>query len=182
MSQDTINAQILAQLQSIGQRLTKIENTQCKKSTDSAKIKSTFKKPKHKTLVTRPQAHKKVSVNASKSDPVSCQRLQSVSTVCNPISASGFSNVQDSDLNQCNNQFLPSPNPVVQSTTLPHLNELRQDVYIQNQVEKRLKELADSVKTGNCKQRYLRDGPVEVVVPNRVKWPHEYVITRSQKE
>ena len=40
VSQDTINAQILAQLQSIVQRLTKIESTQCKKSTDSAKIKN----------------------------------------------------------------------------------------------------------------------------------------------
>ena len=45
VSQDMINAQLLAQLQSIGQRLTKIKSTQCKKSTDSAKIKSTSKKP-----------------------------------------------------------------------------------------------------------------------------------------
>ena len=71
---------------------------------------------------------------------------------------------------------------MVQSTTLPHLNKLRQDVYIQKQVKKRLKELADSVKTGNCKQKTLRGGPVEVIVPNRVKWPHEYVLSGSQKE
>ena len=39
VSQDTTNAQILAQLQSIGQRLTKIDNTQCKKSTDQMYFK-----------------------------------------------------------------------------------------------------------------------------------------------
>ena len=60
VSQDMINVQILAQLQSIGQRLTKIESTQCKKSSDSAKIKITLKKPKHKTPVTLPQAQVKI--------------------------------------------------------------------------------------------------------------------------
>ena len=59
VSQDTINTQILAQLQSIGQRLTKIESTQCKKTTDTGKIKSTSKKQKHKTSVSLPQAHEK---------------------------------------------------------------------------------------------------------------------------
>ena len=72
VSQDTINAQILAQLQSIGQCLTKIESTQCKKTTDTGKIKS--------------------------------------------------------------------------------------------------------------KQKSLRGGSVEVIVPNRIKWPHEYVLSGSQKE
>ena len=74
VSQDT-NALILAQLQSIGQRLTKIESTQCKKSTETAKIKSTSKKQKHKTSVTLPQAHKKLPTNASKSNPVKRYRL-----------------------------------------------------------------------------------------------------------
>ena len=53
ISQDTINAQILAQLQS--QRLTKIESIQCKKSTYSTKIIGASKKSKHKTPVTLPQ-------------------------------------------------------------------------------------------------------------------------------
>ena len=84
------------------------------------------------------------------------------------------SNVQDSSSNQGNRQSLISQNPVIQNTTITH--ELRQDIYIQSQVEKRLKDLADSVRTGNCKQKSLRGGSVEVIVPNRVKWIHEYIL------
>ena len=62
------------------------------------------------------------------------------------------------------------------------LHELRQDLYIQTQVEKRLKDLADSVRIGNCKQKSLRGGSVEVIVPNKIKWPHEYILSGSQKE
>ena len=181
VSQDTINAQILAQLQSIGQRLTKIESTQCKKSTDTAKFKSTSKKQKHKTSVTLPQAHEKLPTNVPKLNLVASQTLQSTS-VRNSLAMPVASNVQDSGLNQFNDHFLASKNPVVQNTAIPHLHELRQDIYIQNQVEKRLKDLADSVKTGNSKQKSLRGGSVEVIVPNRVKWPHEYILSGSQKE
>ena len=92
VSQDTIDAQIPAQLQSIGQRLTKIESTQCKKSTDSAKIKSTSKKQKHKTSLTLPQAQEKLLTNISKLDPVACQMLQSTS-VGNSLSTPVLSNV-----------------------------------------------------------------------------------------
>ena len=181
VSQDTINAQILAQLQSIGQRLTKIESTQCKKTTDTGKIKSTSKKQKHKTSATLPQAHEKFPQNMSKSGLVASQMLQSTS-VENSITMPANSNVQDLGSNLCTGQSLASQNPVLQNTTIPHLQELRQDIYIQTQVEKRLKDLADSVKSGNCKQNSLRGGPVEVIVPNRIKWPHEYVLSGSQKE
>ena len=105
--QDTIDAQILAQLQSIGQRLTKIESPQCKKSTDSAKIKSTSKKTKHKTLVKLPQVQK----NYWQMLPgrIRClAKCHSASNVCNPISASVLSNVQGSGLNQLNGQLLSS--------------------------------------------------------------------------
>ena len=73
VSQETINAQILEQLQSIGQRLTKIESTQCKKTTSTGKMKSTSKKQKHKTSVTLPQVHEKLSTNVSKSNPITGQ-------------------------------------------------------------------------------------------------------------
>ena len=178
VSQDMINAQILAQLQSIGQRLTKIESTQCKKSTDTAKFKSTSKKHKHKTSVTLPQAHEKLPTNVSNLNPLASQTLQSGNSLAMPVT----SNVQDSGSNQFNVQSLASENQVIQNTAIPHLHELRQDIYKQNQVEKRLKDLADSVKTGNCKQKSLRGGSVEVIVPNRVKWPHEYILSGSQKE
>ena len=163
VSQDMINAQILAQLQSIGQRLTKIKSTRCKKSTDTAKFKSTLKKHKHKTLVTLPQAHEKLPTNVSNLNPLASQTLQCGNSLAMPVTL----NVQDSGSNQFNVQSLASENQVIQNTAIPHLHELRQDIYIQNQVEKRLKGLADSVKTGNCKQKSPRGGSVEVIVPNR---------------
>ena len=65
---------------------------------------------------------------------------------------------------------------------IPQLHTIRQDLLIQAQVEKRLKELAEAEKSGTHKQKSLRGGPVEVLVPNKVKWPHEYVLSGSQKE
>ena len=65
---------------------------------------------------------------------------------------------------------------------LPQLHTIRQDLLIQAQVEKRLKELAEAEKSGTQKQKSLRGGPVEVLVPNKVKWPHEYVLSGSHKE
>ena len=94
--------------------------------------------------------------------------LQNTS-VENSITMPVSSGIQDSGSNLYNCQSLASQNPVVQNTTIPHLHELRQDIYLQTQVEKCLKDLADSVKTGNCKQKSLRGGSVEVIVPNRVK-------------
>ena len=65
---------------------------------------------------------------------------------------------------------------------IPKLYTIRQDLLIQAQVEKRLKELAEAEKSGTYKQKSLRGGPVEVLVPNQVKWLHEYVLSGSQKE
>ena len=81
---------------------------------------------------------------------------QSISNVAYPVAATAPANVQVSSSNQLNVHSLASKDPVVQNVTIPHLNELRKDVFIQNQGEKRLKELADSVQTGNCKQKSLR--------------------------
>ena len=158
--------------------MTKIESTHGKKSTDTAKFKSTSKKHKHKTSVTLPQAHKKLPTNVSKLNPLASQTLQSGNSLAMLVT----SNVQDSGSKQFNVQSLASENQVIQNTAIPHLHELRPDIYIQNQVEKRLKDLADSVKTGNCRQKSLRGGSVEVIVPNRVKWPHKYILSGSQKE
>ena len=62
---------------------------------------------------------------------MSCHMLPNTSNVSDPLVASALSNVQVSGLNQSNVQSLASQDPVVQNTTIPHLNELRQDVYIQ---------------------------------------------------
>ena len=65
---------------------------------------------------------------------------------------------------------------------LPRLHTIRQDLLIQAQVEKRLKELAEAEKAGTQKQKSLRGGPIAVLVPNKVKWPHEYVLSGAHKE
>ena len=74
-----------------------------------------------------------------------------------------------------------TPSPVHQSTSINDLHSLRQDANLQMQVEQRLQELASLNKTGS-KVKSLRGGAVEVLVPNRVKWPHEYVLSGNAKE
>ena len=56
-------------------------------------------------------------------------------------------NAQVSGSNLLNDQALAAQDPSSQSAAIPHLNDLRQDILAQNQAEKRLKELAESVKT-----------------------------------
>ena len=58
-SQQAINMQILAQLQTLGSRLDAMEKKSCKKSNDTTKIKSknTKTKPKTHTAVTIPPVH-----------------------------------------------------------------------------------------------------------------------------
>ena len=65
---------------------------------------------------------------------------------------------------------------------IPQLHTIRQDLLIQAQLEKRLKELAEAEKSGTHKQKSLHGGPIEVLVPNKVKWLHEYVLSGSQIE
>ena len=74
-----------------------------------------------------------------------------------------------------------TPSPVHHDTNVHDLHSLRQDANLQMQVERRLQELASLNKTGT-KVKSLRGGPVEVLVPNRVKWPHEYVLSGNSKE
>ena len=74
-----------------------------------------------------------------------------------------------------------TPPPALQETNVHDLHSLRQDANLQIQVEMRLQELASLNKTGT-KVKSLRGGPVEVLVPNRVKWPHEYVLSGNSKE
>ena len=62
------------------------------------------------------------------------------------------------------------------SLTMPNLQSIRQDAFIQSQVDQRLKELTNSDNAGT-KIKSLRGGPVDVVVPNRVKWPQEFVLS-----
>ena len=71
---------------------------------------------------------------------------------------------------------------------MPNLTDLRNDAFIQSQVDQRLKDLTNPDCTGT-KIKSLGGGgggggggPVEVVVPNRVKWPQEFVLSGFKKE
>ena len=64
---------------------------------------------------------------------------------------------------------------------MPDLQTIRQDALLQARVGQRLKELAETDKPGT-KIKSLRGGNVEVIVPNKIKWPHEYVLSGSAKE
>ena len=74
------------------------------------------------------------------------------------------------------------PQTVAPNTSIatPDLNALRQDALIQLKVEQRLKELQETEKQGKLKS--LRGGLVEVMVKHKVKWPHEYILSGSNKE
>ena len=68
-------------------------------------------------------------------------------------------------------------------TKFPTFDSLREDAMIQSKVEQRLQELSELAKTGNTqKLKSQRGGQVEVLVKNRVKWPHEYVLSGLNKE
>ena len=64
---------------------------------------------------------------------------------------------------------------------LPDLNKIRQDAYIQSQVDQRLRDLANNDNSGT-KIKSFRGGPIEVVVPNQVKWLQEFVLSRFKKK
>ena len=64
---------------------------------------------------------------------------------------------------------------------MPSLFELRQDPLIQEKVQQRIQELNQLMNTGDSKIKSQRGG-VDVFVKHRVRWPHEYVLSGSNKE
>ena len=66
--------------------------------------------------------------------------------------------------------------------TIPPQAQLRHDSEIQQQVQERLRHLADNLAQGNEKIKSQRGGGVDVYVKNRVRWPHEFVLTGTNKE
>ena len=52
----------------------------------------------------------------------------------------------------------------------------------QEEVQARLKHLVDNAKPGKDRIKSQRGGSVEVLVANRVKWPHEYVLSGHTKD
>ena len=76
---------------------------------------------------------------------------------------------------------LVTVSPRDQVKKIPDLNVLRQDMSVQALVDQHLRQLANAEKTGT-KIKSLHGGSVEVLVPNHVKWPHEYVLSGLSKE
>ena len=122
--QNDINKKILAQLQSLGDRLDCLEKKPIKKTSDRRKVKS-----------------------SKKTDTVS-------------MTGSGLAwtdTARDATASGC---MIPSP------------SDLRQDAKIQQEVQLRLRELADNAGKGNEKIKSQRGGSVDVYVGKRIKWPH----------
>ena len=66
---------------------------------------------------------------------------------------------------------------------LPTLESVKEDTLMQLKVEQRLQGLTDLAKTvTNLKLKSQRGGNVEVMIKNRVKWPHEYILSGLTKE
>ena len=68
---------------------------------------------------------------------------------------------------------------------IPSLNSIRKSTKIQQQVDKRIRELEKLSESTGCvgKSKSKRGGGVEVVVKHRVAWPHEAIlggVTRSR--
>ena len=64
---------------------------------------------------------------------------------------------------------------------MPTLFELRQDPLIQDKVQQHIQELNQLVNTGDSKIKSQMGG-VDVFVKHRVRWPHEYILSGSNKE
>ena len=58
---------------------------------------------------------------------------------------------------------------------------LRHELNIQDQVQERLRHLAENAIPGKPKIKSQRDGSMEVFVPHRVKWPHEFVLAGASQ-
>ena len=58
---------------------------------------------------------------------------------------------------------------------IPPLDMLRQELQIQEQDQEILRHMAKNARPGQEKIKSQR-GDVEIFVPHRVKWPHEFVL------
>ena len=66
--------------------------------------------------------------------------------------------------------------------TVPHCDRLHEEARIQAEVQNCLRQLADNSKPGTDKIKSQREGgSVDVFVGNRVKWPHEFVLSSQNK-
>ena len=62
--------------------------------------------------------------------------------------------------------------PVQTVHNIPPPSRLREEAGIQEEVQNRLRHLADNVKPGMSKIKSQRGGAVDVFVNHKVRWPH----------
>ena len=82
------------------------------------------------------------------------------------------------------------PSPKVQQTaqklhtvTPDQHASVADETLLQLKVDQRLRELSDLAKSGTSQKiKSQRGGPVDVLIKNRVTWPHEYVLSGLNKE
>ena len=74
----------------------------------------------------------------------------------------------------------PSSAPVPRY--IPPPSRLREEARIQEEVQTRLRHLADNVKPGMTKLKSQRGGAVDVFVNHKVRWPHEFVLSGQNKD
>ena len=60
-------------------------------------------------------------------------------------------------------------------------SHLREEARIQEEVQNRIRHLADNVKPGMGKIKSQRGGTVDVFVSHKVRWPHEFVLSGQNK-
>ena len=65
---------------------------------------------------------------------------------------------------------------------IPPPSRLREEARIQEEVQTRLRHLADNVKPGMTKLKSQRGGAVDVFVNHKVRWPHEIVLSGQNKD
>ena len=60
--------------------------------------------------------------------------------------------------------------------------QIKNDELIQQQVQERLKQLSENLNQGKEKIKSQRGGSVDVYINTRVKWPHEFILSGTNKE
>ena len=76
----------------------------------------------------------------------------------------------------------PTSPPVHTVTNIPPPRRLREEARIQEEVQNRLRHLADNVKPGMGRIKSQRGGAVDVFVSQKVRWPHEFVLSGQNKD
>ena len=66
--------------------------------------------------------------------------------------------------------------------TIPPPSRLREEARIQEEVQSRLRHLADTAKPGMTKLKSQKGGSVDVFVNHKVRWPHEFVLSCQNKD